>query len=114
MINKELEVIKLAESYGLKAKWINDVLYVNSKLDEWIICKDNKGRTVLKHKNKDISIYANHEHLQRIYWKNEDYKYIFKDIISHDKFKVDRFKKSRMHNLFDMVSSGNIPKMKLS
>lgn len=110
------KIVKKAENLGLRAKWVNDNLYVCSNyIDEWYINEvDNK--LVLHHKNlKGNPKISKHYHIQREYNLNEsEYSRIFKHIKSHDKYKTVKNTRNKKMELFNMIETGLIPRFKLN
>jgi hypothetical protein len=116
-LNKQfrLKVIKLAENYGLKARWINDTLEITSKFDLWYVYENEHHKLVWVHKNSN-GLYSNHEHVQKVMYSNQeaDFLYIMRSISQHDTHQLVKHSKNRMMNLFDMIKTNNIPKIKIS
>jgi len=110
------KILDKALSLGLRAKWINDNLYVYSNyIDEWYVNEiDNK--LVLHHKNlRGNSKISKHYHIQREYELNEnEYSRILKQIKQHDKYKEVKNVRNKKMELFALIESDSIPKIKLN
>jgi hypothetical protein len=113
----EKELIKKAEKMKLRAEWIGDKLYVYSGIDdEWFMYED-KGKLILKHKNKKGNKHdLRHEHIQKIYKNASEYMYVqaLQKIKSHDRYKLIGTFKNRKMELFDMIANNSVPYIKLN
>lgn len=108
----ENEIIQKAKHYGLRAEWVNDNLYIYSALNEWYLSYEN-NRLILFHKNKKGKSQLKHFHQQKTFEQNQ-YDKAFSCIKSHDNYKLSRDSKNRKMELFNMIESGNVPKIKIS
>lgn len=90
-----LEIQKANEKYNFKWKKVNDVVFIESLIDDWYVMVDKiKGKMVLYH-NNNMGIDA--FHIQKIF-RHTDLRKVFKVIHNHDLYSLNRFDKFTYNN----------------
>lgn len=100
MINiKDIE--EKAKEYGLTCQCYNNVVYIQSKYNNWYAEIVSNNHIVLHHQNRDRN--KSQYHKQRDY---KDFDFMFKSIREHDEYKIGRrsFYNSRIGKLYKQIS----------
>lgn len=101
------EVKRLAKENGLQVylKGNGTVLEIKSKINTWICSTDTEDVINLYHLTYDGG-----KHFQRSFL---DYKFLFESVKRHDEFKTMEDKKNRVFNIFKMLNTGSVPRIRM-